>query len=57
MVAIKDKNQYTNITSCLIDFLPFYITPNVNIVVLNFIRLTLKYLLHMTCKGSFKEST
>jgi len=36
MVAIRDKNQYTTITSCLIDFFPFYITPNVNIVVPSF---------------------
>lgn len=32
VVTIMGKNQYTNITSCLIDF-SFYIIPNVNIVV------------------------
>jgi hypothetical protein len=32
MLAIRDKNQYTNITSSLIDFLSFYINPYVNIV-------------------------
>jgi len=42
MVAIRDKNQYSNITSCLIDFLSFYITPYVNIVVTSFYATNLK---------------
>ena len=42
MVTIKDKNQYTNITSSLIDFFSFYITPNVNIVVTLFYATNLK---------------
>jgi len=44
MVAIRGKNQYTNITSCLIDFLSFYITPNVNNVVTSFYATNLKIL-------------
>lgn len=41
-VTIRDKNQYTNITFYLIDFLYFYITPNVNIVVTSFYATNLK---------------